>query len=96
MEKNIISIDLDNVKNKELAATAEMMVSEDYKERFKAEYIQLKNRFDGLNRMLDKWDAGTLEFKPTCPRGTYRIQCEAMARYLDILEVRATIEGVEL
>lgn len=31
-------------KNEVLAATATLMTSENYKDRFKAEYIQLKNR----------------------------------------------------
>lgn len=38
-------------KNEVLAATAALMTSEDYKDRFKAEYIQLKNRYEGLKRM---------------------------------------------
>ena len=51
-----------------LPATAVGMMSEDYKERFKAEYKQLEIRFDGLRGMLKKWDEGTLVFEPTCPR----------------------------
>ncbi len=51
-----------------LKDTIEMMQSEDYKERFKAEYYQLEIRTEKLKAMLDKWDAGELSFKPTCPR----------------------------
>ena len=51
-----------------LKDTIEMMRSEDYKQRFKAEYYQLKIRTEKLKAMLDKWDAGELSFKPTCPR----------------------------
>ena len=40
--------------------SSELMSSENYKERFIAEYNQLKYRFDGLKRMLEKWDNGTL------------------------------------
>ena len=54
----------------ELKNTVSMMESTDYKERFKAEYEQLRIRFEKLNAMLDKWDAGTLPFTPTCPRST--------------------------
>ena len=43
------------VKNKELAETCKMMVSSDYKERFKAEYVQIKNRYNGLESMIQKW-----------------------------------------
>ena len=84
------------IHNEELASTCEMMVSEDYKERFKAEYIQLKNRYNGLLRMVDRWDNGALSFTPTCPRATYNFQLRAMKEYLDILEVRAKIENIDL
>ena len=50
----------------ELKDTIEMMNSEDYKERFKAEYYQTKIRYDKLHSMLVKNEAGTLDFKPTC------------------------------
>ena len=83
-------------KNEVLAATATLMTSEDYKDRFKAEYIQLKNRYEGLKRMTDNWDNGTLNFTPTCPRATYNFQLRAMKEYLDILEVGAKIEGINL
>lgn len=91
----IIKID-ENTKNPELAMTAEGMVSPDYKERFKAEYYQLKNRYDGLLSMLEKWDLGVLSFTPTCPRETYIFQIRAMKDYLAILVIRAKMEGVEL
>ena len=84
------------VKNEELAETARMMVSADYKERFIAEYIQIKNRYEGLKGMIEKWDASNLPFVPTCPRETYNFQLRAMKDYMDILVVRAKIEGVAL
>ena len=37
-----------------LSDTVEMMNSTDYKERFKAEYYQLKTRICGLENMLAK------------------------------------------
>ena len=70
--------------------------SADYKERFKAEYYQLANRFKGLKKMLEEWDRGKLKFFPTCPRSTYDIQLNAMADYLAILEARAVMEDIEL
>ena len=50
-----------------LNETATMMNSEDFKERFKAEYFQLVIRRDGLASMLQKYKLGTLTFKPSCP-----------------------------
>lgn len=95
MKEIIIKID-ENTKNPELAATAEGMVSSDYKERFIAEFVQVKNRYYGLKSMIDKWNEGTLSFTPTCPRETYNFQLRAMKDYMDILIVRAKIEGIEL
>lgn len=84
------------IKNEILASTCKMMVSSDYKERFKAEYIQVLNRYGGLKTMINNWDASNLPFIPTCPRATYNFQLRAMKDYLDILEVRAKIEGITL
>lgn len=80
----------------ELKQTVELMNSSDYKERFKAEYYQLKIRYDKLNAMCKKWDAGELNFVPTCPRDIYETQLNAMHDYLAVLETRATMENVEL
>lgn len=79
-----------------LPATAVGMMSEDYKERFKAEYKQLEIRFDGLRGMLKKWDEGTLVFEPTCPRSTYNMQLKAMSDYMAVLEARAVMENADL
>ena len=79
-----------------LVDTVEMMNSSDYKERFKAEYAQLAIRYYGLRNMLEKWDNGTLEFEPTCPRSTYNLQIKAMTDYIAVLEARAVMENVDL
>ena len=76
--------------------TTDMMLSSDYKERFKAEYHQVMIRYIKLKEMIEKWDNGTIDFKPTCPRSTYVLQLKAMKEYIDILEARAVMEGVVL
>ena len=68
----------------------------DYKGRMKAEYKELKERYGKLHKMLVKYDAGKLEFTPTCPIKLLKEQAAVMGRYLYILEMRAFIEGVEL
>ena len=73
-----------------------MMESSDYKERFKAEYYQNVIRFQKLKTMIDKLDKEELDFKPTCPRGTYNLQIRAMADYIAVLEARAVMEHIEL
>lgn len=80
----------------ELKDTISLMTSEDYKTRFKAEYIQNVVRYKKLKSMLDKWDNGKLDFSPTCPRSAYNIQVKAMTDYIAILEARAVMEGIEL
>ena len=80
----------------ELRDTVTDMVSPIYTDRFKAEYYQLKIRFDKLNAMVEKWDKGELNFVPTCPREIYTRQLNVMKVYLDILEERAVLEKVEL
>ena len=68
----------------------------DYKERMKVEYQQTKERYDKLHKMLVKYDAGTLDFTPTCPIELLKEQAGAMGKYLYILEVRAQIENVDI
>ena len=80
----------------ELKETVDLMLSDDYKERFLAEFMQLKIRYEKLRAMLNNWDEGTLEFEPTCPRDMYDRQIEGMETYLDVLADRAALEGVEL
>lgn len=76
--------------------TIELMMSEDYKERFKAEYYQTKLRYDKLHRMLVKIEAGTLEFAPTCRIDLLERQARHMGEYLHTLEIRAEVERIEL
>lgn len=80
----------------ELKDTVEPMTSDDYKERFIAEYCQVKIRYEKLKYMLERWDNGILNFTPTCPRSTYDLQISAMKDYIAILEARAVMEGVTL
>lgn len=80
----------------DLMWTAELMGSADYKERFKAEYHQLKIRHDKLHEILVAYGADQLDFELTCDVPLLHEQKKAMRMYLDILEVRAKIEGIEL
>lgn len=80
----------------ELKDTIEMMVSDDYKERFRAEYYQAVIRYKKLKAMLEKWDNVTLEFEPTCPRSTYNLQIRAMTDYIAVLEARSVMENIDL
>lgn len=80
----------------ELKDTVKMMNSDDYKERFKAEYTQVKLRYDKLHKMVIKHEAKTLNFKPSCSIELLKEQKKHMGNYLYCLEVRAEIEGISL
>ena len=77
-----------------LEDTIGLMTSADYKDRFKAEYYQLKIRYEKLDNMVKNWD--NLSFEPTCSKETFNTQLEIMLDYLKILELRAMIEDIEL
>ena len=80
----------------ELRDTVELMNSADYKERFLAEYLQLRIRHGKLEYMLERHDEGTLNFVPTCPIELLKAQEKAMASYLHMLQLRAEYEGIKL
>ena len=80
----------------ELENTIKMMVSDVFKQRFKAEYFQLKIRRSSLKNMLDKWKNGTLEFEPKCPFHLLQKQLLVMDEYLEVLEERAKYEDINL
>ena len=90
-----------------LSDTVAAMCSEDYKERFKAEYYQTKIRYEKLKAFNTKIEAarhvqyGMGKYKcpmpeHDCPDELLREQQSVMGNYLHILEVRAAIEGIEL
>ena len=80
----------------ELKDTIELMGSEDFKERFRAEYFQTKIRYDKLHSMIVKYEAGKLNFTPKCSLDLLKNQAQAIGEYLYVLEIRATIEGINL
>lgn len=80
----------------ELKETIEMMNSEDYKERFKAEFYQVRTRREKLIDMLDKWNKGELGFEPKCTFEMLCTQRDIMSAYCSILRERAKIEGIQL
>lgn len=95
---------------RELADTAAGMTSPDYKERFKAEYIQTKIRYERLkvfntrieasnrtNQWCSHYEMPKVEMpKHDCPDDILEQQQHIMGQYLHMLEVRAVIEGVDL
>ena len=88
-----------------LADTEKFMNSADYRDRFVAEYIQLKIRYEKLKDFNTRIEAavrtrgadvGVDEPEHDCPAGLLREQQAAMGEYLHLLEVRAKIEDIDL
>lgn len=89
----------------EFDGLAMLMQSSSYKERFCAEYIQLKQRYEKLRAFntrieaamrTEGLDGGVDEPMHDCPASLLREQESVMGEYLHLLEVRAVIEGVDL
>ena len=80
----------------QLKDTIEMMTSEDFKERFKAEYYQVSIRLYNLTSMLIKWENNMIDFEPKCSKETLENQVIFMQGYIDILRLRAQIEEIDL
>ena len=80
----------------ELKDTIDLMQSEDYKERFKAEFYQVRTRREKLIDLLDRWNRGALGFEPKCSFELLCTQRDIMSAYLSVLRERAKIEGIQL
>lgn len=79
-----------------LSETINLMTSDDYKDRFRAEYYQTKIRRDKLLNMLENWNKGNLNFQPVCKRSIYEKQIKYMNQYLAILIQRAQTENISI
>ena len=91
----------------ELKDTINGMISSDYKERFKAEYLQTKIRYEKLKNFCNKIEAYDMLTLPQradcnwtpihdCPLDLLRVQQKDMGMYLRDLELRAIIEKIDL
>lgn len=78
----------------ELKETTDLMLSDNYKERFKAEFYQLNIRITKLEIFIRR--ARNKELKPTCTIGLLEEQLRAMQAYQSILYSRATEENITL
>lgn len=80
----------------ELKDTIEGMLSSDYRERFKAEYMQARIRRMKLANMIDKYIHDELSFQPMCSPTLLMAQCAAMDSYILLLDERARLECIDL
>lgn len=77
-----------------LKDTIKLMESNDYKDRFKAEYYQIKIRKEKLQKTLDNW--GHLSFNSDSPKRYLKFQYDIMREYIKVLEQRAEKENIDL
>ena len=79
----------------DLSSTNKLIVSDDYKDRFLAEYIQLETRYESLMNIIWKYDHGEkLGFEPDTPIHLLKKQAKAMYEYISALNERAHYEGI--
>ena len=79
-----------------LKKTVELMTSTDYADRFVAEYLQTKIRYEKLKELNIKIDTDSLQFEPICPSDLLEEQQHIMGEYLGVLELRAEYENIPL
>ena len=80
----------------ELKDTIDLMLDMDYKDKFRAEYYQIQIRIEKLEKMLDDWKDGLLDFEPKCGFKKIYEQYVYMKMYRDILAERAEIENIDI
>lgn len=81
---------------KTLSDTVELMESDDYRDRFIAEYAQAMIRAQKLELLLLNYRNNTLDFIPQTDLDTLTDQLVYMNRYILILQKRAKIESIDL
>lgn len=80
----------------QLNETVNLMNSDDYQDRFKAEHAQVCIRIDGLEQMMYQWKMDKLNFEPKCSKELLVAQLSTMQAYACLLEERARIEKISL
>jgi hypothetical protein len=83
-------------QNMELKDTIDLMTSADWKDRMKAEYLQLKIRYEKLHKMIVRREVGKCDFNTPIPLESWKAQASHMGQYLYELEKQAAIHGIEL
>lgn len=80
---------------KDMGSTVDYMLSSNWKERFIAEYVQLRSRIDKLVDSL--WECEEDSDKICgCPMQLMDLQAEKMNEYLRILSIRANMYDINI
>ncbi len=84
------------IESLHLEDTIALMLSHDYKDRFKAEFYQLNDRYCKLQNMCERYAKGELDFEPDCPLELLEEQKRYMGMYMNVLKQRASIEHIDV
>ena len=80
----------------ELKDTIELMSSSDWKDRFMAEYLQTKIRYEKLHNLIVKREVDKHGFNTPIPLESWKTQAYHMGLYIFELEKQAVLHGIEL
>ena len=80
----------------ELKDTTVWMNSEDWRDRFVAEYLQTKIRYEKLHKLIVKREVGKHGFLTPIPLESWKDQAKYLGLYLHELEKQAEIHNIEL
>ena len=80
----------------ELKDTVELMTSADWKDRFVAEYLQVRIRYNKLHDLIVKREVGKCDFNTPISLESWKAQAQHMGLYLFELEKQAVLHGIEL
>ena len=69
---------------------------EEYKKRFITEYNELEDRLTKLQRIIERFKEGTLDFTPDTPIEILEMQAHYMKQYLYCLKKRSIYEHIKL
>ena len=81
---------------KDLQETVYAMTSDNYKQRFIAEYAQVAIRANKLSDIINRYFNDALYFKLECGIWLLVEQYMVMKHYIEILQKRAKIENIDL
>ena len=80
----------------ELKDTIELMTSPNWDDRFVAEYLQTKIRYERLHELIIKREVGKIDFDTPIPLESWKAQAKYMGLYLHELEKQAVLHGIKL
>lgn len=79
-----------------LESTIELMCSDNWAQRFVAEYMQTKIRYEKLHKLIVLREVGKIDFDTPISLESWKAQAHYMGLYLYELEKQAAIHGIDL